>query len=434
MTTPEVAATVPRAMRHLQVLLIVTFSVSAQSAEVTRVASSFEEKHPFGMYLDFTFDRLQDRGSIVREWHQGEKISDVTELRYAKYETKLGLDLHLGVYKDFELHVGVPIVFQQDRKWNFAAGTDASNTTLYRNCVNARGQLCTTPGQGTGRLFEMGEEDPASYRSGLGDFTFGLAWAPLVQRKDPSKPTWTLRVDYQAPMATTLNPSQPTSATSRGAIGDRNHRLTLNTALSKRLGAADHFVQLEYTLPWLGPASYSNCQDPSDERLGRAENCEQDRWTLRNTGVRAPHTAQFTFGTELTAFERANRHQRVVFDLHGWLGYVSEGRYYNELSDLLGKLLQNGDYGQMGAQIGFIGQAAEFVTLKASASLAYNTERVLTCEEVGRDLNGNGSIDVTDNPIELNPNFDNRIDLAGRRFRMEEQFLFRVLISAAFNF
>ncbi|MCC6334357.1 MAG: hypothetical protein IT380_10265 [Myxococcales bacterium] len=420
-------------MKRVGVLLLTVCAFTAQAAEVTRVASSFEDDDPFGMFLDFTFDRTQDSAKIVREWYQDSKITDVTELRYNKFETKLAIDVALGLYKDLELHVGVPIIFQQDRYWSFAAGTDANNTTLYRNCSDARGNLCTTPGQGTGHLFEVGDPS-ASYRSGLGDFQVGLGWAPFVQKKDWSKPTWVLRFDWTIPTATKLNPSVPTTSGSRGAIGDRLHKYTFSTAVSKRLWFAEPYVNIWYTLPWRGPNFYSNCDDPSDERLGRAENCGGPHWTREETGIRPAHTGGVVFGSELTVFEKAENHQRVAFDLRGFFSYTSEGRYYSEVSDLLGKLTYVSDYGQVGGQLGFVGQAAEFVTLRAYASLAYNTERVLTNENIGHDIDGNGTVDVTANPSELNPNFDNRLDRPGRRLRVEEQSIFRITVTATFNF
>jgi hypothetical protein len=420
-------------MKRLGFLCAALIGTTAFGAELTRVASSFEEKDPFGMFLDFTFDRIADRGTIVREWYQLGQLQDVTELRYQKYETKLGIDVNLGIYKDLELHVGVPIVFQQDRQWFFAGGTNETNTTIFRNCsLDPAGTQCANPGAGDGALFGVPN---SSYRSGLGDFTFGLAWNPFVQAKDPSKPTWTLRFDYTAPTASLLNPTVVTSNANRGNIGDKVHRYTFSTAVSKRLNKyVEPYVEVHYTLPWRGPGFYSNCDDASSARQSHPENCGGTGWGRDETGVRPAHTGGSIFGAEITVFEREDRHQRVAFDFRGWFNYVSEGRYYNEMSDLFGKLLYTSDYGQMGGQFGFVGQAAEFIKLKAYTSFAYNTERFLTNENIGKDLTGNGVVDVTAAPQEINPNYDYRIDRVGRRFRIEQQYVFRVMVTASFNF
>ncbi len=420
-------------MNRLCFVFLSLLSVSVSAAELTRVASSFEEKDAFGMFVDFTFDRLSDSAVLVRESYQGGELTDVTELNYQKYETKLGIDVSLGIYKDLELHIGVPIVFQQDREWTFVKGTDANNSTVFRNCIlDPQGTVCGTPGAGQGRLFDV----PAnSYRGGLGDFTFGIAWNAFVQKKDPSKPNWTLRFDYTAPTANLLNPSKATSSTQRGAIGDKVHRYTFSTAVSRQLNRViEPYYEMHYTLPWLGPGFYSNCDDASADRMGHPENCGQSVWNRTETGTRPAHTGGVLLGAEITVFEREDRHQRLSFDIRGFLNYTSESRAYNELSDLFGKLLTSSDFGQYGGQVGFVGQAADFIKLRASTSFAYNSERFLTSEGLGKDLSGNGTVDIDTDTLENNPNFDARIDRVGHRFRIQEQFLFRIQVTATFNF
>jgi hypothetical protein len=407
----------------------------ADAAEVTRVASSFEEKDPFGMYFDFTFDRIFDRGKIAREWYQQGALEDVSELRYFRDETRLGIDTSIGLFRDVELHVGVPIVFQQDRRWTFAKDTTDTNTTIYRNCGDARGVPCPTPGSGDGRLFEVGANGQNSYRGGLGDFSFGLGWNVFNQKKDDTKPTWTLRFEYTAPTAGMLNPSVATSTETRGAIGEKIHRYTFSTAVSKRIiDVFEPYLMVSYTLPWQGPGFYSNCDNRSDTRMARAENCGTGPFNRNETGIRPAHVGVVTFGNEIIAFERPDRFQRVVVDLRGWWQYTSEGRYYNELSDLMGKMLYNSDYGTVGLQLGFVGQAAEFVMLRAYGSMAYQTERYLTMENIGKDINGNGTIDISSAPQEINPNYDFRVDRVGRRFRMQEQLVWRIQVTATLNF
>ncbi|MBS1152562.1 MAG: hypothetical protein H6Q89_4260, partial [Myxococcaceae bacterium] len=347
MTLLARVTTVQTSMRRCVVLLCLG-SLSVQAAEATRVASSFDDKHPFGMYLDVGFERTQDKGKITREWYEAREggLTDVSELRYVLYDVRLTLDAHIGLYKDLEFHFGVPIVFQQDRLWNFSQDTDPTNTTIYRNCADASGMGCTTPGAGTGRLFEVGDamgNPSASYRGGLGDLTFGLAYAFFSQARDDTKPTWVVSVDYTAPTSPALNPSIVTASDKRGPIGDRIHRYKFSTSISKRIGPLDPYFVLHYTLPWLGPGAYSNCDDASASRMGKPGNCGVAIWDREETGVTPPHVGGFAFGNEFNLFERAAMHQKIAIDLRAWLTYTSEGRYYNELSDMLGKLLYNSD-------------------------------------------------------------------------------------------
>lgn len=425
--------------------VIVCLAASAQAAEITRVASSFEPNDPFGMYADVTYLLTLHDAKITREWYQSGTNQDVSELRYKMQEHRLNADIHLGIYKDLEFHFGLGYVFAQDRQWGFAQGTDETNSTIINNCLRANGDLVSTPTNPLGSracsqtqpLFAFDPADGArSYRSGLADMTFGLAWAVLNQKKDDTSATWVLSFDYTAPVAQNINPSEPTTASARGPVGDKLHRYRFATAISKRVGFAEPYFSLHYTLPWQSSAFYTNCDDPSADRMALPGNCGLPGWSREQTGIQPAHVGGFIFGSEFNMFQSANKHQKLALDLRGSVTYVSEGRYYNELSDLFGKLLYAGDYVNLGGRVGLIGHAAEFVHLKAFFELGYNTEHTLTSENIGKDLVEplNGTVDVTTNPQEVSPNFDYRIDRVGRRFRIEEYFITRAMVQVSFNF
>jgi hypothetical protein len=433
---------------RIHAVLLLALAGGAQAAEITRTASSFEPNDPFGMYVDVGYQFQQQRGKIVREWYQEPVGIPVSELQYQMLEHLLQADLHLGLYRDLEFHFGLPVVIRQERHWWYSAGTSDANSTIFNNCLRANGELVSMASSGGNRACQQTQPlftfDPqkgaASYRSGLGDLTFGIQWAAMNQKKDESAPTWVLGLDYTAPVAEAINPTNLTSETEMGPLGDRIHRYKFFTTISKRIAFAEPYFQLHYTLPWRGPGWYDNCDNPSGERMARPENCRITNWSREDTGIRPPHVGGFVFGSEFNAFEAGTKHQKFAIDFRAMVTYVSEGRYYNEMSDLLGKLLYTGDYVQLMGRIGLVGHAAEFVHLKAWAELAYNSERNLTSENIGKDFveeaNGqtNGTVDVTAHPEEVSPLFDYRIDRVGRRFRMQENSVFRVFVQASFNF
>jgi hypothetical protein len=189
-------------------------------------------------------------------------------------------------------------------------------------------------------------------------------------------------------------------------------------------------------VPVQGPGVYSNCfnRDNDPPTLGRPGNCFQEPWTRKNTGIESPHVAGFLVGSEFTAFTDRNKGQRFALDLRAMGTYVSTGRYYNELSAALRKLLATQDYFQVGGQLGATASAGESFTLRASGTFLYNTDHTLTNEVIGQDLNGNGAVDIDESPIEINPNFDFRTDMVSRRFLATESKIFRLELSAAFAF
>ena len=117
--------------------------------------------------------------------------------------------------------------------------------------------------------------------------------------------------------------------------------------------------------------------------------------------------------------------QKFAVDVRTDVIWYSPGRYYGPLSDLGGKLYKSQDCVKVGGQLGVVLHAGRVFQLTGGASFAYTSEHTVTDEAIGKDLpepNGppNGTVDVVSNPRELNPSFDWRLDLVGRRLRATE--------------
>jgi len=428
-------------MRHLRAVVAASamiWTTTAAAAEVTRIASSFEKDKPFAMFVDVGLERTQTRSLITRETTRDGGNGPVTEERpelfYTEYDTRLAFAAHVGIYKDLELRFGVPLVFQRDEHWRYAGGVNAGNSTVTGNCLSANGAVdpaCAAGGAGSQPLFGMPFE---TFRGGVGNLEFGLRHRIFNQAEDPSKPDWIVAFDYTAPTAELLNPSIPATADDRGAFGDRNHRYAISTALSRRMGIADPYFTAKYSFPFRGPGWYSNCDQPSGDRMAAPDNCGTEAWGREETGIKAPRTLGLSFGTELNLPADLRVQQRFVIDLKGLVNYVGPGRYYNALSGPLGKLLATEDYLQFGGSLAVIAQPADFVRLHARATLAHNTGYGLTAESLGKDLDGNGSVDTSVGSPELNPNFDYRLDMASRRFRATENSVFTLNLMLDFIF
>ena len=407
----------------------------ANAAEITRVASSFEARDPFGMFLDVAYVRTQELARIDREGRQQGTVQDMAELRYVGVDSRLDMAAHVGIWRDLELSVAVPLVFAHSGRWGFARGTTAASSTVTNNCLNANGSLvsaaCPDTGDGRTSLFPVPGQ---SFRGGVGDLRFGVAWGVFKQAKDDTKPDWVLGFDYQAPTASRFDPSVPTDAEHRGRLGDRVQRFTPSTALSRKLGIAEPYVKVSWTLPALGHGTSSNCDHPNPLNQGAPDNCNVATWTRKETGLHPATEGHFIFGTELNAYDEPSLRQRFAIDLQGILNYVGPGRYDNELSSPLGKLLSTGEYLQAGGAVTLVAQASEVIGLRAAFTLLYSTPHPLTQEQPGKDLNGNGTVDRSAGSVEANPNFDDRIDLASRRFRIAEVATFRFDFTATFRF
>lgn len=410
----------------------------ATAADVTRVASSFEDEDPFGLFIDVGLEHSRRRTKILREAlpvATGGTRQYQGELWYKSFDTRMNVDVAFGIAQDVELSFGLPIVLFQDESYEFVAGTNAGNSTILNNCLNANGTLtdptCPATGAGAVPLFNVPLE---TFRGGLGNMRFGFAWSVFNQRKDETKPTWVVGLDYEAPTAKLLDPSFVTSKEQRGNVGDRVHKYTVYTALSRQIGLAEPYFRMHYTVPVRGPGAWSNCdnQNTVPQNLGRPENCGLEGWNRKETGIQAPHVAGVMFGSEFQVLEQPTR--KFKMDLRAISNYVSEGRYYNEMSGALRKLLATGDYIQIGGQLAVTAQLSDILSVRGSGMYLYNTDHLLTDEKIGKDLDGNGAIDITTNPRELNPNFDYRTDFVSRRFLATESKDWRLDVSATLRF
>jgi hypothetical protein len=415
--------------------------LAASAADITRIASSFEDDDPFDLFIDVGFERTQTRAKIIREQllpddQEGTRI-DATEVWYKGVDARLNLDLAFGLYRDLQFSFRLPLVFQQNERWDYTSVSSDENSTIRNNCLNADGTVIggclEDPSRGI-PLFGVPQE---SFRGGLGNLHFGLAYAFFKQEKDPTKPTWIVGLNYEAPTAKQRDPSADTTdPETRGNIGDRVHKYQIYTSFSRKLGVAEPYFRASYTIPVRGPGIYSNCdlRNSAPEDLGAPGNCGTGPWTRKELGIKAPELAGMLFGLELVPFEKPQKSQRFALDLRAMGNYVGSGRYYNELSAALGKLLTTEDYFQVGGMLGATANAAESFTIRASATFLYNTDHTLTAEEIGRDVDGNGEVDTAPGSPDLNPTFDWRYDAVSRRFRAVESTSVRFDLSAAFSF
>jgi hypothetical protein len=403
-------------------------AASAFAADVTRIASSAEEDDPFGMFLNAQVERTQQRSIITRE-AQVPGV-DVRELSYQWLDTRLNAGAQIGLYQDLEFHFNVPVVFQQDARYRFASGNSAATSTISNNCLAPNGTLlnasCLSTGAGANPLFNVPTD---TYARGLGNISFGLAYAIFNERKDDTKPMWVVGFDWVAPTAQRYDPSVSTTSSAPGFFGDKTHKYVPYTALSKKFGPVEPYVKFSWAIPYRGPGTYSNCEHPE---IGMAypQNCGTADWPVADAGMRAPHVIEVLFGTDLIADEDPAMDQKFGFDVRGIARYVSKGRYENELSDVLNKLLATGDYMQLGGRLGVIAKPAKALSLRLGASFLYNTEHTLTDEILGRDSasDADSQVEIPQVPggaaPEVNPNFDFRTDMVGRRFRVVDNYSF----------
>jgi hypothetical protein len=439
---------------------------TATAAWPTRVLTAVEKDHPLpDINLGVSFDQHRQTARITREWVQEEggqrRALDVKELDYEEITRRMLLELRVGLFRDLEFHAVAPLVLQNDSSLGFASGV-AGQSTIWGS-PNADDP--SDPAR-----FPLTEVPASRERSGFGDMTFGLAWSPLVNGKDESYPTMTLRGDVTVPTGALRDPTDQ-DALPGGATGDVGLGQTifdLSLGFSKRMSAGapalEPYMIFGARLPVAGPSQKARGMEP-------------------------PFVGYLKVGTEVLIHESPPEESRYAFDLGFGLRYTSVGRTYSQLSDYLPSFDQTlvprnrasgvmagpdevlyGDYANPanyrstldGATCGKVAgvpcgeltrveehlslsgalalhlQPTRFLLLRGGVSASYTTAHALTTERVGTDTDpasaagqscpaGSGvecvgRVNAVNSlgQEERSPYYDPRYDAPGRRLRAED--------------
>src|SRR5437667_2467167 len=116
----------------------------ARAADLTNVASSFDEDNPFDFRFRVRFDHTEKRGQIKREFEgltpTQARILTLRDLVYAQSRDTLSLRAEVGLFQDLMLHVELPIIMAEQATYGY--DQSAGSACRYApdpmaNCVNA---------------------------------------------------------------------------------------------------------------------------------------------------------------------------------------------------------------------------------------------------------------------------------------------------------
>ncbi len=431
-------------LRTLTTCALVSLGAPAVAAEITRVESSAEPDKPFGVDLGVRWDRDARRSTITREGPgAGGTLVDATELKYQQNTNSIVARLAVGLYHDLELNAELPYVLRDEHSWSNAVPA-GSTSSILANTIDANGQPC--PGGVACPIFPVpaaGGTPVSVYHGGkLGDLRLGLRWGILSDRRDDTKPAWILGVDVTLPTAALYDPTtarQFQSTSNQAPLGHKIWSYDFYTAFSKRLGPVDPYFRTHFQVSSTSSSTYSNCDHaaelaaaaPPQMNSYAAANCANSIWSGA-AGAKPPWIFGMTFGTELVAYQDGASGEKVSFDIRVSGDYHSESRWYNELTDSIGKLLWTGPYGDAAALAGFYLHASHSFVIRATAAYRYETPHFLTGESLGRY--GSDPTLVVSNPQQVNPNFDFRYDVPGSRFRVTDSTVFELSVGAELAF
>lgn len=341
-----------RALGRLLVLVgapvaAVSGATPASAAEVTRVASSFEEENRFDIHLGLAYSFNYKSAAILREWNSGAAGDDenrlVKDLIYRQKRHLLTPSIEIGLWHDLSVYMALPVILSDQRSYEFdqraddcvygdqvppepeATCVNKNNSTAVRDGIIPRdGFDATTNGapfdQFTGPGTELIFQGPT--RRGIDQFWVGLKYGILNQNKRAHMPNWIIgaegRFGVGRPMTFTRD-IQENDPAGNHRVGRRIHEIGLWTALSRR----HRFLDPYFTAFWRQSIRGGNSQFQDFSRFG-AQSEKQPQ-----------STAGMTFGTEVVPWERKAKQLKVAILLEGSAVLHYGGRGYSEIWELL---------------------------------------------------------------------------------------------------
>lgn len=437
---------------------LVADTPAARAADITDLASGFEPGDELDARVSIDYRRRLYRGAIDREAvgrATGQtEVQRIKELRFSQTRHLLVPRVEVGLWRDLQLHLALPIVLADDRSLSFAQNGGApcgdpptaacvtpANSTLVRDGFLDGGQM--TPNQvavGNASGAPGGLILPT--RSGVDQLYLGIAWAPLNQRRDPTKPTWVTGFEARLAIGSPMEYNAATDPRGNTSVGRGLHELRFHSAVSRRFGWIEPWFGLHYMVPIAAEDSlFSKTRFP---RSGQQR-------------AQPQQSAGGEVGAAFVAWERPAEHYAVTIEASTALEATFEGRGYSPIWEVFAnspRLLSachptpagaggltpwdNGSYcaaptdplpfpgiTSIENHLGVTGtlavraQVTRWAQLRLGLALGHEQAHDITFASVGRGRDPNQEIQITD-PFQVNPSFQPLIDTVGRRFRVAE--------------
>jgi hypothetical protein len=392
------------------------FAAAARAAEVTRVVSALDDSNSFDFNLTASWLHEAKSALVKRESEMPLGPPLTPNFKYAQTRDILNLRADFGILWDVGLHVEAPLVLSSSNTLSLDDGVSADNAAFLQLPAGAGSQIFKSP-----------------TRRGFENLGLGINWAVFNQRRDDTKPTWTLGFDAKLDVFKDMryDPSNPTGNT---ATGLGYHQLIWSTWVSKRFRHFDPYFGAHYMLPIRTNGSIFQNYNPATQ-----------------TSVNPQQQAGATIGVEQIAWENPRGDQRVTIEARGHLEEHFAGRGTGELweplsgaancsvtgaagstpcrpaLDVVADAQGNPQaapypgvtdidaYGSFGGDVGLNVQVGPYIRFRGLFGLSVDMPHFITGANAGVDANHDMSVNSLDK-AEANPVYRESVDLPGRRF------------------
>ncbi|PRQ04072.1 hypothetical protein ENSA5_11200 [Enhygromyxa salina] len=329
--------------------LVMGLSQVANAAEVTRVASSFDQDfngNAFDLHFGVSYDFDFKKAAILREWGAGGKNNLARDLVYRQFRHTVTPTIEIGLWHDLSVYVSLPVVVSDNRNYEFdqEEGGDCvfpqnPSTTNYNpgsaTCVNKTNSTSIRDGIVPRDGFDAFEDtspysqftDPETdmifrspTRRGLDQLHVGMKIGLLSQARKSHLPNWLLGLEGRFAIGKPMTFSrsiQTDDPAGNHRVGRGIHELGVWTALSRRYR-------------WLEPFFGAHWRQSL-----RAGSTQFDNWGSTQGDVNPQSETGAYFGAEIIPWENKTQNKKFSIVLTGSAVLHYNGRAYSEVWELL---------------------------------------------------------------------------------------------------
>ncbi len=440
---------------------------SSAAAEITDVATAFEDDNPFDLRARIGYEHDEARGAIKREAEVpgSSELQVLKDLTYARSRDAMSARLEAGIFHELGVFVELPFVLDDQTELHYdqslGSGCVYPGGTGTPNCVNASNSSTVRDGIApkngydagaaggptSGNLLFRGAPRGGSGLDAFDTINVGINWAVLSQRRDPTKPTWVLGFESDISFGNIMKFDRAHPDANHG-VSEGLHRLIFRTAVSRRWKWVEPYAGLWYQLP-----------------IARADSLFVDYGPAeRNQGPQ--QSAGTVFGLEGIPWERPKEQYKLTLDARLRIEGMFDGRGCSEVWEMLASspalscdptqnpacdpkqtsnpntkyqgqpytgLTQIENYASFGADFSVAAQLGRYVRLNLGFQYTHNQAHTITADDVGQSFDpnsGSGCSTPTTGrvtrPCEYNPAYRPIVNQVGRRYVVDGLDLFRV--------
>lgn len=451
--------------RVVVVLAVLVCGASARAAEVTRVVSALDDDNAFDFNVTASWLHEVKTGFIKREsTENGGGL--VKDLQFGQTRDLLNLRMDFGILWDVGIHIEAPLVLADNRHLDFdqsaGSGCTYPGDPPPITCVNSENSKILEsgilPGFGnksayglnsrTGQPFTSGSrvfQGPT--RSGFESLNLGIMWAPFNQRRDDTRPTWTLGFDAKLDVFSDMrfDAANPGGNT---AVGPGYHQFVWSTFVSKRFRYFDPYFGAWYMLPVRTNGSIYQEINGGNQ-----------------TAVNPQQRAGLLAGFEQIAWENPRADQRVTVEFRARAEEHFYGRSASEMWEALAGsskctatqaapdcrpgidnnlgdptfspypgVTETQQYASFGGDLGLNIQVGKYARFRGLFGLLVDEPHYITYSGTGIDRNGDGRVDSNPGSPEANVLYRDAIDAPGRRFKVEGTQIWSLFLEGSIMF